>query len=102
MHIRLVRLSVKLESVNAFLKASGENVGKTVLEAGVVRFDLLQEQDDPTTFVVVEVYASDAARLAHFETEAFRVWREKTAPMLESFSSTQYVRPVESLKSLSA
>ena len=100
MHIRLVRLSVKLEFVNAFLEASRENVEKTLLEAGVVRFDLLQEQDDPTNFVVLEVYASDAARLAHFETEAFRVWKDETAAMLESFSSTQYVRSVESLKSL--
>lgn len=82
MHIVLVLVHVKSEHVEAFKAASLENARASVQEPGIARFDVLQQQYDPTRFTLVEVYrtADDSAR--HKETAHYAAWRDAVAPMM--------------------
>lgn len=78
----LVYVKVKPECVEEFKLASIENARQSVKETGVERFDVVQQQDDPTKFVLVEVYKSAEAVSAHKETEHYKVWRDTVADMM--------------------
>jgi|SRR5208282_2891711 quinol monooxygenase YgiN len=77
-----VHVHVKPDSVEAFTEATRLNARLTLLEPAVLRFDVLQQQDDPTRFVLVEVYRDAEAAAAHKETQHYPVWREAVAPMM--------------------
>lgn len=51
-----VYVSVKPGSEEAFLEASLANAAASVSEPGIARFDVIQQADDPTKFVLMEVY----------------------------------------------
>ena len=82
MQIVLVHVNVKPEFVEAFKDASIANASNSVMEAGVVRFDVIQQADDPTKFILVEVYKSAEAPAAHKETPHYLRWRDTVAEML--------------------
>ena len=91
MHIIHVHAHVKPDQVEAFKKASAENAQNSIKEPGIARFDVMQSQEDPTKFVLVEVYhtAEDPAR--HKETAHYQKWRDTAAPMMaEPRSSFKY------------
>jgi len=91
MHIVHVFCHVKPESVEAFKQACIDNARHSVQEPGIARFDVIQQQDDPTRIVLVEVYrtADDPAR--HKETAHYARWRDTVADMLiEPRSSVKY------------
>lgn len=77
-----VHVSVKPESVEAFREATIENASASLKEPGVARFDVIQQQDDPTKFILVEVYRSAEAAAAHKETPHYAKWRDTVAPMM--------------------
>jgi len=86
-----VHVHVKADQVEAFRAASIENAKRSVREPGVARFDVIQRQDDPTRFVLVEVYrtANDPAR--HKETAHYRKWRDTVESMMaEPRTSVKY------------
>lgn len=82
MHIVHVFISVKPESIEAFKVASLANARASIQEPGIRRFDVLQQPDDPTRFVLVEVYRTPADQLAHRETAHYATWRDTVAPMM--------------------
>lgn len=77
-----VFVHVKEDQVDAFKAATIENARNSVQEPGIARFDVIQEQDDPARFVLVEVYrtADDPAR--HKETDHYLMWRDTVAEMM--------------------
>ena len=77
-----VHVHVKTEFVEDFKKASLENAKNSVKEPGIARFDLVQSLDDPTWFVLVEVYKTSEAPVAHRETAHYQKWRDSVAPMM--------------------
>lgn len=77
MHIVMVHVHVKPELVEDFKTATMENARNSVLEAGVIRFDFLQQKDDPTRFVLYEVYRSPEDQLKHRETRHYLTWRDQ-------------------------
>ena len=77
-----VQVHVKPEYVEAFKQASLANARASVKEAGIARFDVMQQQDDPTRFMLVEAYRTKEAPAAHKETKHYQVWREAVAPMM--------------------
>jgi quinol monooxygenase YgiN len=86
-----VHVRVKPESVTDFRQATIENARSSVQEPGIARFDLVQEQDDETRFVLVEVYRTPEAATAHKETAHYAKWRDAVAPMMaEPRQSTKY------------
>ena len=82
MNIVHVHVHVKAEMVAAFKEATIENAGLSVKEAGVERFDVIQQNDDPTRFILVEVYKTDKASFAHKETPHYLKWRDAVADMM--------------------
>src|ERR1051325_1003922 len=77
-----VHVHVKPESVEAFKQATLANARASRQEPGVARFDVLQQQDDPTRFVLVEIYRDANAAVAHKETPHYPVWRDAVASMM--------------------
>ena len=68
------------------------NATNSVQEPGIARFDAIQEQADPTKFMLVEVYSADDAPAAHKETAHYAAWRDAVAPMMATpRTNTKYV-----------
>lgn len=82
MNIVLVHVHVKPEFVEAFKQASVENASNSVKEPGIARFDVIQQADDPTRFILVEVYKTAEASAAHKETAHYLKWRDTVAEMM--------------------
>jgi quinol monooxygenase YgiN len=82
MHIALVHVRVRPEAVDAFVAATHENAENSRLEPGVARFDVITQQDDPTRFVLVEVYRTADAAAAHKQTAHYLTWRDTVAPLM--------------------
>jgi quinol monooxygenase YgiN len=77
-----VFVSVKPEQVEAFKAATVDNASNSVKEPGCARFDVVQQEDDPTKFVLVEFYRDAAAPERHKETVHYQRWRDAVAPMM--------------------
>jgi len=77
-----VFVRVKPDCVDAFKAVSEENARNSNKEPGIARFDVVQEREDPTRFVLVEVYrtADDPAR--HKETAHYKKWRDAVEGMM--------------------
>src|SRR4029077_6328052 len=82
MLITHVMIHVKPEHVEAFKAATLENARNSVREPGIARFDVIQQADDPTRFVLVEVYRSREDTMRHKETLHYVRWRDKVASMM--------------------
>jgi (4S)-4-hydroxy-5-phosphonooxypentane-2,3-dione isomerase len=82
MFIAHVHIHVKPELVDAFIAASLDNARNSVQEPGVARFDVVQQADDPTRFVLVEVYRTPEANAQHKETAHYALWRDTVAEMM--------------------
>ena len=91
MYVALVQIHVKPESVDAFIEATLDNCRNSIHEPGVATFDLLHTQDDPTRFILYEMYRSPEAQLAHRETAHYLRWRDAVEPMMaEPRSATKH------------
>ncbi len=77
-----VHVHVKPEFVEAFREATIENARHSVEELGVARFDVIQQEDDPTRFILVEVYRTPEDPGRHKETAHYRKWRDTVEPMM--------------------
>jgi autoinducer 2-degrading protein len=78
-----VQVHVNAEAVKDFIEATIENARNSIREPGIARFDVVQQTDDPTRFVLVEVYRDEAAIKAHKETAHYAKWRDTVAPMMK-------------------
>jgi (4S)-4-hydroxy-5-phosphonooxypentane-2,3-dione isomerase len=77
-----VHVHVKPESVAEFRQATIENARASIHEPGIARFDFVEQQDDSTRFVLIEVYRTPEAQAAHRETAHYAKWRDKVARMM--------------------
>jgi len=82
MYIVHVFVQVKKDQVEAFKKATFENAQNSLKEPGIARFDVVQQQDDLTRFVLVEVYRTAEDPGKHKETDHYKKWRETVAGMM--------------------
>jgi autoinducer 2-degrading protein len=79
-----VHVHVKADAVEAFRAATLANARASVREPGVARFDVVQDRDDPTRFVLVEVYRTPDAPAAHKATAHYAAWRDAVADWMAS------------------
>jgi autoinducer 2-degrading protein len=77
-----VLVHVKPDAVDAFATATLDNARHSVQEPGVVRFDVVQQEDDPTRFVLVEIYRTREDPARHKETAHYARWRDAVEPMM--------------------
>ena len=86
-----VHVHVKPECVEDFKEATIENARSSVREPGIARFDVIQQMDDPTRFVLVEVYRTTEEPARHKETAHYAKWRDTVAEMMaEPRNSVKY------------
>jgi autoinducer 2-degrading protein len=92
MFIVHVDIQVKQDCIEAFKAASLANARASVQEAGIARFDVLQSQDDPSRFVLVEVYRSTGDPGKHKQTAHYATWASTVETMMaQPRSSAKYV-----------
>lgn len=92
MHIVHVFVRVKPGREADFERATLANARASLAEPGVADFDVLRRQDDPSRFLLVEVYRTPEAALAHKETAHYATWRDAVADMMaEPRASEKYV-----------
>ena len=82
MMILHVHVRVRPECVEAFKAATLENARSSVREPLVARFDVVQQADDPSRFVLLEAYRSPDGHAAHRETRHYLAWRDAVGPMM--------------------
>jgi len=83
MTVTCVHIKVKPEYLEDFIKISLENhQGTRTTEAGNLRFDFLQEKEDPCSFLLYEVFESEEAVRLHKETAHYQAWRDTVNPMM--------------------
>jgi quinol monooxygenase YgiN len=85
-HVRVVP-----DGVDAFRAATLANARASIQEPGIARFDVLQQDDDPTRWELIEIYRTPEAAAAHKATAHYAAWRDAVAPLMaEPRSSTKY------------
>ena len=77
-----VQVHVKSDRVRDFAEATRKNASNSVKEPGCARFDVVQDSEDATRFVLVEVYRDAAAVASHKETAHYQTWRDAVADMM--------------------
>ena len=86
-----VHVHVKPDAVDAFAAATYENARQSVREPGVVRFDVVQQDDDPTRFLLIEIYRTPQDPARHKETAHYATWRDTVESwMAEPRRSVKY------------
>jgi autoinducer 2-degrading protein len=82
MHIVHVFIHVRPDKVTEFEAATLENAKESVKEPGIARFELIRQVDDPTRFVLLEVYRSPEGHPRHKETAHYKRWQEIAEPLM--------------------
>ena len=82
MFIVHVFIHVKPDHIEDFKKATLENARNSVLEPGIARFDVVQHLEDPTRFILVEVYRTPEDPARHKETAHYQTWRDTVEDMM--------------------
>ncbi len=86
-----VHVSVKEDYLEPFIRATIANAQESIKEPGIARFDVVQHQDDPTRFVLIQAYRTADAAAAHKQTPHYQTWRDLVAPMMaEPRSSAKF------------
>jgi quinol monooxygenase YgiN len=86
-----VHVRVLPDHVAAFKAATLQNANASLKEPGVARFDVIQSEEDPTRFVLVEVYRDAKAPAEHKDSHHYRAWRDTVeAMMAEPRKSQKY------------
>ncbi len=78
----LVHIAVKEDRVDDFIKCTNENVKNSIMESGILRFELLQNAAETTKFILLEVYKNKEATVLHKETRHYRIWRDEVVDMM--------------------
>jgi len=82
MYIVLVHVNVNQNSIEDFKIAISENALNSNLEEGIVKFDVVQQADDPTKFILIEMYKDEDAAKSHKTTPHYLKWRDRVADMM--------------------
>jgi len=91
---RIIQLQLQPGQAAAFLAASETAMRHSRAEAGILRFEMFQQADDLAHFLVIETYASEAARAAHLQSEHFVRWKEAILPLLAQPLDSRPYQPV--------
>lgn len=78
----IVHIYVNPSHIEDFILACRHNHEHSIQEAGNLRFDVLQDDKDPSKFVLYEAYASEVHAAKHKETAHYLTWRDSVAPWM--------------------
>ena len=77
MIVTCVYIHVRSEAINRFIEATIANHKESVIEPGNLRFDIIQQADDPGRFMLYEAYESEESAAAHKKTTHYLKWRKE-------------------------
>lgn len=77
-----VQVRVRPDAIEAFKAATLANARASRQEPGIARFDVVQQADDPTRFVLIEAYRTPDAPAAHKATAHYATWRDAVASLM--------------------
>jgi autoinducer 2-degrading protein len=76
MVVTIVNIWVKTQFIEDFIQATKINHLSSVKETGNVRFDVCQDENDPSKFTLYEAYISEEASIQHKKTQHYLIWRD--------------------------
>jgi (4S)-4-hydroxy-5-phosphonooxypentane-2,3-dione isomerase len=82
MKVTIVHVYVKPEHIDDFIRATFKNHNHSIKEIDNLRFDVLQDVEDPAKFVLYEAYENEAAAAVHKNTNHYLEWRKEVAPWM--------------------
>ncbi len=82
MTVRAIEVQVKPGRTEEFIAVTLANHRGSLAEPGVLRFDVLQSAEDPSSFLLYEVYRDEAAIQAHKETPHYQAWKKAVEPLM--------------------
>jgi len=82
MYIVHVHIHIKEDVIEQFKDATIENARNSIQEQGIIRFDVIQQIEDPVRFTLVEVYRTPEDQLKHRETKHYKIWKDKVSDMM--------------------
>ena len=98
MEILLITVHIKPEMQAKFLDVIRHDAAHSEAdEPGCLRFDVLQDTEDPNQFYYYEVYRDGAARAAHRETPHFKAYSEQIGDLMDREVVRRVVRNVHPL-----
>jgi autoinducer 2-degrading protein len=83
MFIIQVYVKVREKNISSFILETKENASKSINEKGVLRFDVLQNIDDPQQFLLTEIYTDLDATVDHKKTDHYHKWKGAVEHMME-------------------
>ncbi len=92
-----VHIHIRPEAVETFQALCLANAVASRKEPGCVRFEVLQQEDDPTRFVLFEAWADGEAQAAHRTTPHYATWKEQTEGLQEESRQAVRYRALTSL-----
>jgi len=95
MLVVIVNVHVVAEGIEAFREATLKNARASLKEPGISRFDVLQQKDDASRFVLIEGYLDDGAPAAHKQTAHYLAWRDTVGPLMASPRTSQQFEELE-------
>lgn len=82
MIVRVINVYIKNGFTESFKDACNKNHEGSIKEPGVLRFDVLEDSNNPLHFILYEVYKDEKATKEHKETAHYRIWREEVEPWM--------------------
>lgn len=82
MYVSIVHIKVKAQHIEDFIRASEANHHLSVKEPGNLRFDVLQQREEPGEFALYEAYENQESAAAHKDTAHYLTWKETVAPWM--------------------
>jgi len=77
-----VHVNVRPERIEDFKAATRINAAESVLEPGVIRFDVFQEENNPAHFILEEIYKTQEDVNSHKDTPHYKIWRNTVKNMM--------------------
>jgi len=84
-------IKVKPEHLTEFVEHVRNHARNTVRERGCVRFDVLQDRDDPHTICLYEVFRSEADLNTHRAQDYYKRWMEMSRDWRDTASYSRRV-----------
>lgn len=82
MIVTCVYVNVKSEAIDKFIELTTANHLESVKEKGNIRFDLIQQADDPARFMIYEAYETEKNAVAHKNTPHYMTWRDAVQDLM--------------------
>ena len=80
-HVAVINIFIKPNYIEKFKEIVSINVRNSRKEEGIISFDVIQSVDDPTEFVLIEIYKNPEAQIGHRQTEHYKAFKAAVADL---------------------